>query len=289
MRKNIFKKAALDLTEKNGVSDAFSKPGFKSNRVLRPVFLLAGLILTASSLFGVPRSFTDVFPGLNDEKKRQVFSPAGYSEFNFASAGLQLVPRSRPGAAIAAPVLNRRSSFFIENLLVCPYSPRYSGLITIYNALGKVRSLGGRIHRDQTEKEGPAFKETTRIESPQKNTPLPDPGPALQIPSAETIYMRLKDEDFGNTYYRAELTATEDALFYTLVNFKTIYAVIFPVIKEDKLIAQLYIEPLAEGILIYSIVGAEVSDMVLSKTDVLSGVLSRRVEIIIDWIIDGIK
>ncbi|MDR1108819.1 MAG: hypothetical protein LBL19_07280 [Spirochaetaceae bacterium] len=243
-----------------------------------------------SDLFGAPRSFTDLFPGLNNEKKSQVFSPAGYSEFNFASTGLQLVPRSRPGAAaIAAPILSRRPSFFIENLLVCPYPPGYSGLITLYNALGKVKSLGGRIHRDQTEKEGPAFKETTRIESAEKNTPLPDPGPALQIPATETIYMRLKDEDFGNTYYRAELTATEDALFYTLVNLKTIYAVIFPLIKEDKLIAQLYIEPLSEGILIYSIIGAEVSDIVLSKTDVLSGVLSRRVEIIIDWIIDGIK
>jgi hypothetical protein len=239
---------------------------------------------------GVTRSFSDIFPNIDEGKKEQIFSSAGYSEFNLSSAGLQLVPPSRSGIPIAAPVLNRRPSFFVENLLICPYSPKYSGLITVYNALGKVQSLSGRVHRNEIPgKDHPIFKETTRIENIRRNTPVPDPPPTSQIPLTETMYLRLKDTNFGNSYYKAELTATQDELFYTLSNFKTIYAAIFPIIKEDKFIAQLYIEPLSEGVLIYSIIGAEIPALIMPNIDVVSGMIKKRIEVIIDWLIDGIQ
>jgi hypothetical protein len=247
------------------------------------------MILTAHS-FGATRSFSDIFPYLAETKKNQVFSSTGYSEFNLASAGLQLLPPSKSGHSISAPVLSRRPSFFVENLLVLPYSSRYSGLITVYNALGKVQTLGGRIHRnDVPGKDNPIFKETTRIEAPRKNNPIPDPPPATRIPLTETMYMRLKDTNFGNSYYKAELTTTQDELFYTLSNFKTIYMAIFPIIKEDKFVAQLYIEPLSDGILIYSVVGAEVSDIFMSKANTISNIIEKRIDVIVDWLIDGIR
>jgi hypothetical protein len=255
----------------------------------RNAILLCLWIIITTNTFGASRSFTDIFPHITGEKKTQVFSPAGYSEFNLASTGLQLLPNSKSGISISLPVLSRRPSFFIENLLVCPYTNRYSGLITVYNALGRVQSLSGRVHRnDVPGKDNPVFKETTRIENTRRNTRLPDPPPAMRIPPTETTYMRLKDTNFGNSYYKAELTATQDELFYTLSNFKTIYMAIFPVIKEDKFIAQLYIEPLSEGILIYSIIGAEVPDIVMSKHDTVSNMIKKRIDIIIDWLIDGI-
>ncbi|MDR2758091.1 MAG: hypothetical protein LBB78_01785 [Spirochaetaceae bacterium] len=255
----------------------------------RNVILVYLWVIITTSTFGAPRSFTDIFPHLNEEKKAQVFSSAGYSEFNLASVGLQLLPNSKSRISISVPVLSRKPSFFVENLLVCPYTKQYSGLITVYNALGKVQSLSGRVHRDDVPgKDNPIFKETTRIENTRRNTLLPDPPPAAQIPSTETIYMRLKDTDFGNSYYKAELIATQDELFYTLSNFKAIYMAIFPIIKEDKFIAQLYIEPLSEGVLIYSIVGAEVPDIVMSKINGVSKMIKKRMDVIIDWLIDGI-
>lgn len=256
----------------------------------KKIILPALWIIITTNAFGVTRSFTDIFPNINEVRKNQVFSPTGYSEFNLASAGLQLLPSSKSGISISIPVLSRRPSFFVENLLICPYSKKYSGLITVYNALSNVQSLSGRVHRNEIPgKDDPVFKETTRIENARKNNPIPDPPPATQIPPAETIYMRLKDTNFGNSYYKAELTATKDELFYTLSNFKTIYAAIFPIIKEDKFIAQLYIEPLSEGILIYSIIGAEIPSLVMPKIDIVSEMIKKRSEVIIDWLIDGIK
>ncbi|MFP3088792.1 hypothetical protein LQZ21_00515 [Treponema sp. TIM-1] len=253
------------------------------------IFICLWLIITTST-FGASRSFTDIFPHLNEEKKNQVFSSTGYSEFNLASAGLQLLPVSKSGMSISVPVLSRRPSFFVENLLVCPYTHRYSGLITVYNALSRVQGLSGRVHRnDVPGKDNPVFKETTRIENTRRNNPLPDPLPATQIPPTETIYMRLKDTNFGNSYYRAELIATQDELFYTLSNFKSIYMAIFPIIKEDKFIAQLYIEPLSEGVLIYSIVGAEIPDIVMSKIERVSNMIKKRMDVIVDWLVDGIS
>ncbi|MDR2630578.1 MAG: hypothetical protein LBC60_06625 [Spirochaetaceae bacterium] len=256
----------------------------------RNLIALCLWVIVITNTFGAVRSFTDIFPNLNETQKTRVFSSVGYSEFNLASAGLQLLPRSKSGISISSPVLSRQPSFFVENLLVCPYTNRYSGLITVYNALGRVQTLSGRVHRDDVPgKDNPVFKETTRIENARRNNPLPDPPPATRIPPTETMYMRLKDTNFGNSYYKAELTATQDELHYTLSNFKTIYMAIFPIIKENKFIAQLYIEPLAEGVLIYSIIGAEVPDLVMSKANTVSNMIKKRMDIIIDWLVDGIK
>jgi hypothetical protein len=249
----------------------------------------AVLILTAANAFGAARSFSDIFPYLNETKKNQAFSSTGYSEFNLASAGLQLAPHSKSGRAVSDPVLSRRPSFYTENLLVVPYPRQYSGLITMYNALNRVRSLSGRLHRDDAPKDGPVFKEATRIDISRRNNPLPDPSPVSQIPPAETIYMRLKDANFGNSYYKMELSATQEELFYTLSNFRTIYFTIFPAIKEDKFIARLYIEPISEGILIYSVIGAEIPDIMMSKINTISNIINKRMDVIIDWLIDGIK
>jgi hypothetical protein len=251
--------------------------------------VLFWILLTVNG-FGATRSFSDIFPYFDETKKTQVFSATGYSEFNLAQAGLQLVPRSKSGLSISAPVLSRQPSFFVENLLVFPYSSRYSGLITVYNALGRVQTLAGRVHRnDVPGKDHPVFRETTRIDGMRRNNPIPDPPSAIRIPPTETMYMRLRDTNFGNSYYKAELTTTSDELFYTLSNFKTIYMAIIPIIKEDKFIAQLYIEPLSDGILIYSVIGAEVSDIFMSKADTISGIIKKRIDVIVDWLIDGIR
>jgi uncharacterized protein YqgC (DUF456 family) len=60
-----------------------------------------------------------------------------------------------------------------------------------------------------------------------------------------------------------------------------------PVIKEGKFVTQFYIEPITEGILIYALAGADVSDFISSKIDMKSAI-SKRLAVIIGWIAEGI-
>jgi hypothetical protein len=133
----------------------------------------------------------------------------------------------------------------------------------------------------------PLFEEVTRIESPRKNTPIADPPPASRIPASETIYMRLKDANFGNSFYRGDITLFQRGLRYSLTNNKNISYYFIPVIKEERFTVQLYFEVISEGILIYSLAGADVSDFVSSKIDMPSAI-NKRLAVIISWVAEGI-
>jgi hypothetical protein len=257
-------------------------------RIVTAVFLWG--FLTAGA-FGISRSFFDIFPDFDEAQRAEAFSPTGYgltTGISPESPPSPLMAFSKSGLPVSDPVLNRKPPFFMESLTIFPYSSRYQGLITVYNALGKVRNLAGRVHRSETPgKDPPVFSEANRVDPAARLAPLADPPDALEIPPSETIHMRLKDKIFSNTYYQAFITGAEDELFYTLTNFKTIYA-IFPIIREDKFIARLYIEPLREGLLIYSIMGVEVSNFYLATIDV-SGVMRKRAQVITDWLLDGLR
>jgi hypothetical protein len=247
--------------------------------------------LLAAAARGETRSFYDIFPGFDEDQQAKAFSPTGCdltARPSPEAPSPPLIAFSKSGVPVSAPIVDRNPPLFMENLTIFPYPNRYRGLITVYNALGEVRNLAGRVHRSETPgKDPPVFSEANRVDNAPKPNPLPDPPEASRVPSSETIYMRLKDKIFGNTYYRALITGTEDELFYTLTNFKIIYAVL-PIIREDKFIARLYIEPLQEGLLIYSIMGVEVSNFYMSTVDV-PGVMRKRAQVIIDWLLDGLR
>ena len=114
-----------------------------------------------------------------------------------------------------------------------------------------------------------------------------DPAPVLKIPVSETIYMRLNDVNFGQTFYRGEIVQFGQGLRYSLTNNKNLTYFLVPVIKEEKFVAQMYFEPIAEGILIYSLAGADVSDFVSSKIDMVSAI-NKRLAVIIGWVSEGI-
>jgi hypothetical protein len=75
---------------------------------------------------------------------------------------------------------------------------------------------------------------------------------------------------------------------YDLFNNRDLSYFIVPVIKSGCFTAQFYFEPVAEGVLVYSLSGAEVSDFIASKTHIPSAV-QKRLEVILGWVIDGIK
>jgi hypothetical protein len=47
-------------------------------------------------------------------------------------------------------------------------------------------------------------------------------------------------------------------------------------------------EPLSEGVLLYSVSGADVSDFIAKQVDMPSAV-TKRLRVITDWVIDGLK
>ncbi|GHV69966.1 hypothetical protein AGMMS49928_15280 [Spirochaetia bacterium] len=235
------------------------------------------------------RSFDDIFPAMEAPRKEKVFSPEGMVISTERISMMQLIPSETPGLDLSTPVLERRPGFMLEILQVIPYSEKSADLVTIYNALGKIRGLKGRLYHSATKNENiPLFEDATRIESMKKIQAIPDPPFVTALPPDETIYIRLKDTNFGNTYYRADISSNSQGLLYSMTNFKNLTYLLFPVIKENKFIAQLYLEPTADGILIYSIAGADVSDFVASKINVPSAV-QKRLEVIIGWVKSGIE
>ncbi|MDR2479581.1 MAG: hypothetical protein LBD48_09750 [Treponema sp.] len=252
------------------------------------VFLFLAVSLP---LFAEIRSFDAIFPELPPEIRSTAFSDGGYIKSSKKSSGFVLIGGERAGnidPRIRNVVLDKKPGFLVEALRVIPGTPDTVDLIDVYNALGNVRGLKGRLYHSATrQKEVPLFEDAARLQSAQKNTPVPDPGPASVVPPMETVYIRLKDVNFGNTYYRGDLTLDQYGLSYRLSNNKNINYIFIPVIKEEQFTAQLYFEPVAEGILIYSVAGADVSDFVSSKIDIPSAI-SKRLAVIISWVADGI-
>jgi hypothetical protein len=250
------------------------------------IFLWGLLVLP---LCAEHRSFNAIFPGLPDGIRSAAFSTAGYIQSSAKVSAMKLAGAgSGIDQRIVRTVLAGQPGFLVESLRVIPEAPNAATLLNVYNALGNIRGLTGRLYYSHTRNgDIPLFEDATRIAGEKKTTAIPDPRPASSLPRSETVYIRLKDVNFGNSYYRGDMTLDQYGLRYSLVNNRNLTYLLIPVIKEEKFSAQLYFEPIQEGILIYSVAGAEVSDFVSSKIDMPSAI-SKRLAVIISWVAEGI-
>jgi len=249
------------------------------------------LILLSFPVIAEPvRSLNDIFPNLTPAINEAVFSAEGYCKTYGKMPPSMLIggSQSRINTQIVNSVLNKQPGFLIETIMVIPDRESKYSLLDVYNALGKTRGLKGRLYHSFTRNESiPLFEEVTRIESERRNVPVDDPSPAARIPLTETIYLRLKDVNFGNSFYRADMSLDQYGLRYSLTNNRNLTYLLVPVIREERFIAQLYFERITEGILIYGLAGADVSNFVASKIDMESAI-SKRLAVIISWVADGI-
>jgi hypothetical protein len=251
------------------------------------VFLCAILFYTAP-VSAQRRSFSDLFPDYDETKREQVFSKNGLLVIAENTVSLQLSPPIQAGDVIQKSVAELQPLFLSESLVVIPFLKNVPDMLSIYNACGKVQQLKGRKYFSTTrDREIPLFEDATRLESQKRTSAIPDPPDAQAVPQRETIYMRLKDANFGNSYYRADISVDQYGLTYILTNFRNLTYLFIPAIRENKFIAHLYIEPLAEGVLIYSVSGVDVSNFVASMIS-FSSAIRKRLEVIIEWISDGL-
>jgi hypothetical protein len=240
-------------------------------------------------LFAQTRSFGDIFPGLSPELQSRAFSPDGFIDSTEQVTTYQLIDSPGLDPRIPTGILNGQPSVLVESLMVIPLGERPLTLLDVYNALGNIRGLKGRLYHSATRDEDiPLFEDATRIAGVKKNSPIPDPAPAAVVPSSETMYLRIKDVNFGNSFYRADISLNRFGIVYRLSNYKNLNYLFVPVIKEEKFVAQIYVEPVVEGVLVYSIAGAQVSEFVASKIHMPSAI-SKRLEVIISWVVDGIN
>jgi hypothetical protein len=112
--------------------------------------------------------------------------------------------------------------------------------------------------------------------------------PTRELPRAETVFIRLKDINFGNSYYKSDISVSPHGITYNLTNTRNLSYLFFTAMKEGKFSAILYLEPLTEGMLVYSVAGADASDFVANRIDIPSAI-SKRLAVFIAWIYDGIK
>ncbi len=246
-------------------------------------------VFCSIQVFAQLRRFDDIFPDIDKAVKEAAFSETGFLESSQAASGFEIIGRnSNIDPQIVDIVITSKPLFLAESLLVIP-SKQDISLLDIYNALGSIRGLKGRLYDSATRNQAiPLFEDAVRIAGERQIfTTIPDPPPASLVPDRETVYIRLRDANFGNTFFRGEINSRQNSLSYNLTNIRTMTFLLLPVIKEGRFFAQLYIEPIVEGVLIYSLAGADVSDFISSRIHMESAI-SKRLEVIIFWAADGI-
>ena len=234
------------------------------------------------------KTFDELFPTISANHRTAAFADGVIRSINISSGRLELTPAANSGIDIVQRIQSRNLPFLTESLVVIPYNGNPWRVLDAYNALGNISRLRGRVYDSNSRGSVPLFEEAVRLDSSGRNNPIPDPPPATSIPSSETIFIRLKDVNFGNSYYRAEITPTSRGLLYNLTNNRNITYLFITAMREGNFSTYLYIEPIKEGMLIYSIAGTNVSSFVANRIHIPSAI-SKRLEVFIGWISDGLR
>ena len=245
-----------------------------------------------SLVFEVPvfetRSFEDVFPGLSRIDKRRAMSPLGL-RYSFEKGGeATLVPGPDSGVEILESfVMKKKPSHVIEALAIVPYDKRELDLLDIYNALGRIKNIKDQLleYRDNKYQ---IFKESTRIESAKNRKPVPDPEHTDMLPFSETMHIRLTDVFIGELYLRGEISVSSYGITYSMTNFRDVNYSIFRVMKAERFSAVIYLEPVKEGVLIYSASGLYLPGFIVNKMN-LPFNINNRITILLSWITEGLR
>ena len=257
--------------------------------------LLIIFFFCAAAVFSQLRTFDEVFPSISRDIRSSALTSSGYVNSSRKESGFSIQQATRLDPSIVHNVKKIDPGYIVESIIVIPAN-RSVSLLDIYNAIGNIRGLQGRLYSSATRNQDiPLFENATRITSERQTSAIPDPPRSSVLPQSETIYIRLRDANFGNTFYRGEITPVQSAgrvygLRCTLSNFRGMYAapIPVPVIGAGKFIAQLYIEPISEGTLIYSLAGADIANIFASQIHVDSAI-SKRLAVITGWAADEIK
>jgi len=250
-------------------------------------FEYAGIIIEGSSNIQT-RTFDDIFPDISRARKRNVMSGTGLRNTFESHESPLLIPSPDSGIDLLRAVRQKDPSHIIETAFVFPYSDRELDMLDIFNALRRIEDI-----KDQTvvlNNGSPynVFTDTTRIESAQQRRVIPDPEPALELPYSETMYLRFTDTSIGNLFLRADISFSLYGVTYNLTNFRDVYYSIFRIMRAERVSIIIYLEPIKEGILIYSVSGMYLPGFIANRID-LTPTINRRISTLMGWITDGLR
>jgi hypothetical protein len=252
----------------------------------RPAAASAALtFLLALPLFAAPtaRPLSALYPKLDPATLKSARSPGGYSAQ--AEGAPLLLPNGEAGAAIARTLEGKKSSFLVETLSLIPGYEAGSKL-ELFNSMTRFRSLSGVTYASKSKGKGTVlFSDVTRISDPRKAASFPDEA-AASLPERATFYIRLKDVNFGPSYYKAELDTRAPGIVFALSNVRPLSYFLMPVVAEGGFFCIFYVEPVQEGLLVYGVSGGVVSSAVAKHVNIRSAV-RKRTTAIAGWLASG--
>jgi hypothetical protein len=233
------------------------------------------------------RSLDTIFPNFSREQRIMAMNGAVLRRSFMGNESPRIVPAPDLGIDLFGSVMRKNPSHLIETLVIVPYNERELGLLDIYNALGrigKIKDYPASVRRNDYF----IFTESTRIESAGNRIAVPDPLPAAALPFSETMYLRLKEVNFGNLFLRGDISIGMYGITYSMTNFTDVRYFLVPIVRAERFITIIYLEPVREGILIYSMAGFYLPDFIAGRVN-LTPNINRRIEIFINWITDGLR
>jgi len=233
------------------------------------------------------RSFDTIFPNLSPRDRAIAMGEDGLRNSFEKDASPSFLPAPDLGIDLYNSVKKKNPSHLIEAVVVVPYKERELDLLDVYNALGRIENI-----KDQTiqlsGKQTSLFSESTRVDNPRNRKPIPDPLPAVTLPFSETMYLRLKEIYLGNFFLRGELSISIYGITYSMTNFTDVRYFLIPIMKAERFITIIYLEPVKEGVLIYSMTGIYLPGFIADRIR-LTPNINRRIRIFVSWITDGLR
>jgi len=275
-----------DLTQQNNLNDD-SEDDFFDEEYLASLFYDAPDLIIEVPPFE-PRSFDDVFPGMPLGFKNNIMNGIGL-RYAFEKGGEPTFkPAESSGIDLLSEVLSKDPTHIIEALLVVPYNKRELDMLDIYNALSRIEKIKDHTLVSRSGKITAIFTDTTRLKSATNRKAVPDPSPSEKLPYAETMYLRFTDSFIGNLFLRGDMSLDLYGITYKLTNFRDINFAIFRIMKAEKVTISLYLEPIEEGILIYSASGMSLPGFIIKRMN-LTPNINNRIRVLTEWIKEGLK
>ena len=233
------------------------------------------------------RSLDNIFPDLSRTQRAIVMGGRG-ARYSFEKGGSPtLIPNPDSGINLLDSVMAKKPSHIIEALIIVPYNRRELDFLDIYNALRKINNIQNHTLSIRG-KDVKVFMDTTRIESAQRRRPVPDPQRADTLPLSETMYLRFIDQYLGDLYLRGNISVGLYGITYSLSNFRDVSYSIFRIMKAESFSAILYLEPVKEGILVYSMSGINIPNFIAHRVR-LTPNMNNRITVLVEWITEGLR
>jgi hypothetical protein len=238
------------------------------------------------------RSFKNIFPTLTKEIISGASEDNGYYNIiegeSEESYPFKIIPSPKYGIDFNETVVKNHPDVIIETLRLIPYKEKKITITDIYNAVINLRSLQGREYFSHTRQRSiPLFEYVTRIESMKHKKELDDPLLLESYPEHVDVYIKLRDANFGTCYYRNVVDANPISISCVLSNADTLNIFFVPVIKTGNLEIHFFMEPVAEGLIMYAVTGVRMEKLAAHYVDVPSAI-EKRFNVIVGWIVDGI-